>query len=55
MIYNLIGRAVVKLGWIFVKKKAGANAALLTGVGVAAGLTAITVAGYLITRDAPEA
>lgn len=55
MIYNLIGRAVVKLGWMFLKRKYALRTIALTGAGVAVGITAIGVAGYLATKDVPEA
>lgn len=55
MIYKLIGMAVVKLGRIVLRRKAAANKALLVGAGAAAGVTALAVAGYLATRETPEA
>ncbi len=54
MIYKLIGKAVVKLGIIFLKRKFVLRTALLTGAGVAAGVAVVGVAGYLVTRDVPE-
>ncbi len=56
MIYNLIGRAVVKLGWIFLRRKADANRTLLAGIGSVAVLALLGgVAGYILTRETPEA
>ncbi len=55
MIYNLIGRAVVKLGVIVLRRKAEANKALLIGAGAAAGVALLAVVGYAATRDTPEA
>lgn len=59
MIYNLIGRAVVKFGWFFMRREAGSNKRLLAGAGAAAAITvAATTAvaiGYLATRETPEA
>lgn len=59
MIYNLIGRAVVKFGWIFLRRKAAGHRKLLAGAGAAAAITvAATTAvavGYLVTRETPEA
>ena len=54
MIYSLIGKLVVKFGVRFLKKKVVQRTALLAGVGVAAGITVVGVAGYLATRDVPE-
>lgn len=59
MIYKLIGMAVVKLGWIFLRRKAAANKKLLAGAGAAAALTVVATsalaAGYLLTKETPEA
>jgi hypothetical protein len=56
MIYTLIGKAVVRLGWIFLRRRAAARKALLAGAGVAAaGVAVVAVTGYLITRETPEA
>jgi len=54
MIYNLIGRAVVKFGWMYLRRRFALPTVLLTGAGVAAGFAAVGVAGYLATRDVPE-
>ncbi|MGA7397974.1 MAG: hypothetical protein WBW62_11060 [Solirubrobacterales bacterium] len=54
MIYTLIGRAVVKFGWIFLKRKFVLRTALVGSAAVAVGVTAVGVAGYLATRDVPE-
>jgi len=55
VIYKLIGMAVVKLGLRILRRKAVANKVLLSGVAGAAALTVVAAAGYLATRDAPEA
>jgi hypothetical protein len=55
MIYNLIGRAVVKLGWLFLKRKYARRMIALAGFGFVLGITTVGVAGYLATRDVPEA
>ncbi|MFA9400428.1 MAG: hypothetical protein ACERKT_04895 [Acidobacteriota bacterium] len=55
MIYNLIGRIVVKLSWLYLKRKVPVRTVAVTGVGVAVGITALGVAGYLATREVPEA
>ncbi len=54
MFYSLIGRVTVKLLVIFLRRKFVLKTVLLTGVGVAAGVTIVGVAGYLATRDVPE-
>lgn len=55
MIYNLIGRATVKVWWFWLTRKFVVRTALVAGVGVAATATAVGVVGYLLTRDVPEA
>lgn len=56
MIYKLIGKGVVRLAVYWLKRKFVLRTALMTGAGVAAGVTAVSVAGYLLTRgDVPEA
>jgi hypothetical protein len=59
VIYKLIGMAVVKLGWMFLRRKAAANRGLLTGVAAAMVIALLTVvagtAGYALTRETPEA
>ena len=59
MIYKLIGMAVVKLGLRILRRKASNNKRLLAGAGAAAAITVAATtavaAGYLATRDAPEA
>lgn len=56
MIYKLIGMAVVRLGLIVLRRKASANKALLAGAGTAAVFAvAAATAGYLLTRETPEA
>jgi len=54
VIYTFIGKLVVRYGVRFLKKKFVLRTAVLAGAGVAAGVTAIGVAGYLATRDVPE-
>ena len=52
----LIGMAVVKLGWIVLRRKAAANKALLAGAGTAATVAVVAgIAGYVLTRETPEA
>ncbi len=55
MIYTLIGRAVVKFARMYLKRRFALRTVALTGAGVAAGVVAVSVAGYLVTRDVPEA
>lgn len=59
MIYKLIGMAVVKLGRIFIRRKAAGNKKLLAGAGAAAAITVVATTavaiGYLATRETPEA
>lgn len=55
MIYNLIGRIVVKFSWFYLKRKVALRTVAVTGVGVGLGITAVAVAGYLATREVPEA
>ena len=43
MIYKLIGMAVVKLGWMFLRRKASNNRGLLAGVGAAMGLAILAI------------
>lgn len=56
MIYKLIGMAVVKFTWAIFRREAVARKALVAGVGTAAVLgVAAATAGYLLTRETPEA
>jgi hypothetical protein len=59
MIYKLIGMAVVKLGWMFLRRKASNNRGLLAGAGAVMGLAILAViggsVGYALTRETPEA
>lgn len=56
MIYNLIGRVVVKFGRYWLRRRLVLRTVVLTGVGVTAGAFAIGLVGYLLTRgDVPEA
>ena len=54
MFYSLIGKAVVKYGLKFMNRKMVKRTALVSGAGVLAGITAVGVIGYLVTRDVPE-
>lgn len=56
MIYNLIGKSVVKFIVFGMRRKFVLRTAVLAGAGVVAGVTAVGVTGYLLTRgDVPEA
>ncbi|MCB0863988.1 MAG: hypothetical protein KDB66_12400 [Solirubrobacterales bacterium] len=59
MIYKLIGMAVVKLGRLFIRRKAAANRTLLTGIGAALAIALLAsvagAVGYVLTRETPEA
>lgn len=55
MFYNLIGKATVRILLYWLRRRFVLRTALLTGAGVAAGITVVGVAGYLMTRDVPEA
>jgi hypothetical protein len=55
VIYSLIGRAVVKFGWVYLRRRVALRTLLLAGAGVAAGFATVGVVGYLATRDVPEA
>ncbi|HMT05139.1 MAG TPA: hypothetical protein PKD76_06325 [Solirubrobacterales bacterium] len=59
MIYKLIGMAVVKLGWMFLRRKAAANRGLVAGFTAVVVIALLTViagtAGYALTRETPEA
>ncbi|MCO5316607.1 MAG: hypothetical protein M9938_10690 [Solirubrobacterales bacterium] len=55
MIYRFIGKVVVQLAWFGLRRKFVVRTALITGAGVAVGVTAVGVAGYLLTREVPEA
>lgn len=59
MIYKMIGMAVVKLGWIFLRRKAAANRGLVAGLAAVFVIAVLTViagtAGYALTRETPEA
>jgi hypothetical protein len=48
VIYRAIGKAVVKYGFIFVKRRYGRP----IGIGLAA--LAVGIAAYLASRDVPE-
>lgn len=53
--YALIGRWTVRLVLRFIRKKLGTRTVIIAGAGAVAGVTAITVVGYLVARDVPEA
>ncbi|MCB0827763.1 MAG: hypothetical protein KDB62_03010 [Solirubrobacterales bacterium] len=55
MFYNLVGRIVVKFAWFYLRRKVALRTVAVTGAGLAVGITAIGVAGYLATREVPEA
>ena len=59
MIYKLIGMAVVKLGWMFLRRKAAANRGLVAGFTAVVVIALLTViagtAAYALTRETPEA
>jgi len=56
MIYNLIGKVVVRTGMFWLRTKFVRRTMILTGIGMAAGVTVVGVTGYLLTRgDVPEA
>lgn len=55
MIYNLIGRAVVKFGWMYLRRRFTVRTITIAGASVAVGITMVSVAGYLAARDVPEA
>ncbi|MEX0620401.1 MAG: hypothetical protein WD181_02355 [Solirubrobacterales bacterium] len=55
MIYNLIGRLTVKLAVGFIRRRVDPGTAAVVGAGVLAGIAAIGIAGYIATRDVPEA
>ena len=55
MIYNLIGRITVTLIASFIRQKVDPRTAALAGAGVVAGIAAVSVVGYLATKEVPEA
>jgi hypothetical protein len=55
VIYNLIGRLTVKLVVFIIRRKVDPKTAAIAGAGVLATIGAIGVAGYIATRDVPEA
>ncbi len=55
MIYTIIGRITVKLAVRFLRRKISPRTAALVGFGAVATVTAVSVAGYLVVRDVPEA
>jgi hypothetical protein len=50
VIYRAIGKAVVKYGLLFVRRRYGRQ--IQVGVGIAA--VAVGIAAYLATREVPE-
>ncbi len=55
MIYNIIGRITVKLAIVFLRRKIDPRTAALAGAGVVAGIAAVSMIGYLATKEVPEA
>jgi len=55
MIYNLIGRMTVWVVFRMIRKKVDPRTAALAGAGVVAGIAAVSVVGYLATKEVPEA
>lgn len=55
MIYNLIGRIVVRSVVLSMKTAISPRTATIAAVGVLAGLAAVAAAGYLAGREVPEA
>jgi hypothetical protein len=55
VIYTLIGKAVVKFGLILLRREPVVKKALVAGAGTAVAITVVAAAGYLATRDTPEA
>ncbi len=55
MIYNLIGRITVMLVVKFLRRKVDPRTVALAGAGVVAGVAAVSVVGYLATKEVPEA
>ena len=55
MIYNIIGRITVKLAIVFLRRKVDPRTVALAGVGVVAGVAAVSMVGYLATKEVPEA
>jgi hypothetical protein len=51
--------AVVKLGRVFLRRKAAANKGLLTGIGAALAIALLAAiagtVGYVLTKETPEA
>jgi hypothetical protein len=51
--------AVVRLGRVFLRRKAAANKGLLAGIGAAMAIVLLTTiagtVGYVLTRETPEA
>jgi hypothetical protein len=55
MIYKLIGRMTVKLAFSFLRRRVDVRTAAIAGAGVVATIAAVSVVGYLATREIPEA
>ncbi len=58
MIYNVIGRLTVRFALIYLRRKVDPKTAAIVVGGTVAGITAVgavAVAGYLATREVPEA
>ena len=58
MIYNIIGRLTVKFAYMYLRRKVDPKTAAIVVGGTVAGVAAIgavAAAGYLATREVPEA
>ncbi len=55
MIYNLIGRLTVWAVLRIIRKKVDPQTVAIAGAGVLATVAAVSVVGYIATRDVPEA
>ena len=54
MIYSLIGKLVVKYGVKLLRRKMVARTVVIGSAAAVAGIAAVGVAGYIVTRDVPE-
>ncbi len=52
---RLIRRLAIMFTLMYVRRKVNPRTAAIAGAGVLAGIAAIGVAGYVATRDVPEA
>jgi len=53
--YSLIGRLTVWAVLRIIRKKVEPRTVALAGAGVVAGIAAVSVVGYLATKEVPEA